>query len=88
MIIANSALRSRWISTISYLTRDRGVIVKYTVMTKPMKTLELHYLMINLFMNRYSLFFEKSIWQKLSSVMKYNYTLLHSFSSKGFLSMI
>jgi len=68
--------------------RDRGIIVKYTVMTKPMKTLEMRYLMINFSMNRFSLFFEKSIWQKLISVMKYNYTPLHSFSFKEFLSMI
>ena len=39
-------LAPRWLSIISYPTRPRGVIVKYTMMAKPIRTLELHYPMV------------------------------------------
>ena len=43
MIIANSP---RWLTIISYPTRARGIIVNYTMVAKPIKSLELNYTMI------------------------------------------
>ena len=53
-IIANSALRPRWLSIISYPARSRGIIVKYTIMAKPIKSFELHYPMIQFLINIFS----------------------------------
>jgi len=34
MIIAHSAQRARWLSTISYPTRARGIIVNYNIASR------------------------------------------------------